>query len=94
AIRQRRSSEALHAMADQLRSTLQPLVQAILAWLPAEPLTQMVVVVDEVALRRVCARLRELCAEMDSGAEDLLNEHDALLRSAFPDDMQAMAEAI
>jgi hypothetical protein len=94
AIRQRRSSEALHAMADQLRSTLQPLVQAIQAWLPAEPAKQAAVSVDEVALQQVCARLRELCAEMDSGAEDLLSEHDALLRSAFPGRMQALVEAI
>ncbi len=31
---------------------------------------------------------------MDSGAENLLNEHDALLRSAFSQYFQAMDEAI
>jgi hypothetical protein len=52
------------------------------------------VVVDENRLEQACARLRELCADMDSGAENLLNEHDALLRSAFSQYFQAMDEAI
>ena len=51
-------------------------------------------VVDENRLEQACARLRELCADMDSGAEDLLNEHDALLRSAFPQHFPAVGEAI
>jgi len=52
------------------------------------------VAVDEAELERVCTRLRELCADMDSGAEDLLSEKEALLKSAFPQHYQAIGEAI
>jgi signal transduction histidine kinase/DNA-binding response OmpR family regulator/HPt (histidine-containing phosphotransfer) domain-containing protein len=96
AIKQRQPRETLDALAAQLRSTLQPLVEAIVAWLPAELGAQAAipVTVDEAALERVTARLRELCADMDSSAEDLLSENDALLRSAFPQHAQALSDAI
>jgi signal transduction histidine kinase/DNA-binding response OmpR family regulator/HPt (histidine-containing phosphotransfer) domain-containing protein len=86
--------EKLQAMAGELRSTLQLLVEAIAAWLPAEPTVKTSVAVDEATLMRVTTRLRELCADMDSGAEDLLSEHAAMLHSAFPMHAQALSDAI
>jgi HPt (histidine-containing phosphotransfer) domain-containing protein len=94
ALNERRPLETLEPLAAQLRSTLEPLVAAIVAWLPAEATVQASAAVDEAALARVTAQLRELCADMDSGAEDLLSEHDAMLQSAFPKHAQALSDAI
>ena len=94
AIRERQPRETLEALAAQLRSTLEPLVAALVAWLPAESTVQASAAVDEAALERVTAQLRELCADMDSGAEDLLGEHAAMLQSAYPKHAQAISDAI
>jgi CheY-like chemotaxis protein len=94
ALKERQPQETLVALAAQLRSTLEPLVAAIAAWLPTESTVQATVAVDEAALARVTSRLRELCADMDSGAEDLLGENNALLHSAFPKHAQAISDAI
>ena len=94
AIKERQPRETLDALAARLRSTLQPLVEAIAAWMPAESTVQVSAEVDEAALERVTAQLRALCADMDSGAEDLLSEHTAMLHSAFPRHAQALSDAI
>ena len=94
ALQKRQPREALNALATQLQSALQPLVESILAWLPIESGAKAMVAVDEAILQRVTARLRELCADMDSGAVDLLAEHDALICSAFPQHAPAISEAI
>ena len=94
AIKERQPRETLDALAAQLRSTLEPLVAALVAWLPAESTVQASAAVDEAALERVTAQLRALCADMDSGAEDLLGEHAAMLQSAYPKHAQAISDAI
>lgn len=40
------------------------------------------------------SRLRELCVAMESGADDLLDQHEALLHSALPRHAQAIIEAV
>jgi two-component system sensor histidine kinase/response regulator len=95
ALKDRQPREALDALVAQLRSTLEPLVAAIAASLPPEAQRPRVATaVDEAVLERVTAQLRALCADMDSGAEDLLNQHDTLLHSAFPQQAHAIGEAI
>jgi HPt (histidine-containing phosphotransfer) domain-containing protein len=94
ALKERQPRETLDVLAAQLRSTLEPLVDAIVAWLPAESTVQASAAVDEAALERVMVQLRELCADMDSGAEDLLGEHAAMLQSAYPKHAQAISDAI
>jgi two-component system sensor histidine kinase/response regulator len=94
ALKDREPREKLDDLAAALRMSLEPLVQSISDWLPKEAQTQQVAVVDEAELEGVCTRLRELCADMDSGAEDLLNEKESLLKSAFPQHFQGIREAI
>jgi signal transduction histidine kinase/DNA-binding response OmpR family regulator/HPt (histidine-containing phosphotransfer) domain-containing protein len=94
ALKERAPREALDALVAQLRASLEPLVQALCDWLPQEAQTLQAVAIDEAELGRVTARLRELCADMDSGAEDLLDGQAALLRTAFPQHFGAMGEAI
>jgi len=94
ALKARQPRETLDVLAAQLLSTLEPLVASIVAWLPAESAVQASVVADEAALTGVTTQLRELCADMDSGAEDLLGEHAAMLHSAFPKHAQALGDAI
>ena len=96
ALKARMPRETVDALAAQLRSTLQPLVDAIVAWLPNEAPapTSESAPVDDAVLARVTAGLRALCADMDSGADDLLGEHEAMLRSAFPKHAQAISDAI
>jgi hypothetical protein len=64
------------------------------AWLPAESTVQASAAVDEAALERVATQLRALCADMDSGAEDLLSENADMLHSAYPKHAQAISDAI
>jgi CheY-like chemotaxis protein len=94
ALKERQPRETLDVLAAQLRSTLEPLIDAIVAWLPVESTVQASAAVDEAALERVMVQLRELCADMDSGAEDLLGEHAAMLQSAYPKHAQAISDAI
>jgi two-component system sensor histidine kinase/response regulator len=87
---------ALDTLAEALRQTLQPLVQALADWLPPDtPLKTIAMAgVDEAALARVSARLRTLCADMDADAEALIDEEQALLASAYPEHFSAMAQAV
>jgi len=94
ALKEREPREKLDDLAAALRMSLEPLVQSLSNWLPKEVQTQQVAVVNEAELEGACTRLRELCADMDSGAEDLLNEKESLLKSAFPQHFQAIREAI
>jgi CheY-like chemotaxis protein len=94
ALKERQPRETLDALAAQLRGTLQPLVEAIAALLPAKAIMQASVAVDEAVLASVTTQLRQLCADMDSGAEDLLVENTAMLHSAFPKHAQAISDAI
>ena len=52
------------------------------------------VLVDDAALERITTRLRALCEDMDSQAEDLMSKESALLASAFPAHYKAMVDAI
>ena len=94
ALKDREPRETLDDLAAALRVSLEPLVQTLSDWLPKEAQTQQAAVVNEAELEAVCARLRELFADMDSVAEDLLNEKEGLLKSAFPQHFQAIREAI
>ena len=94
ALKERASRDTLDALALQLRNSLEPLVQSLVDWLPSEAQPQQTVAVDEAELERVCTRLRALCADMDSDAEDLLNQHEALLRTALAKHFPAIGEAI
>ena len=94
ALKARQPRETLDVLAAQLLSTLEPLIASIVAWLPAESTVQASAPVDEAALARVTTQLRELCADMDSGAEDLLGENSVMLHSAYPKHAQAISDAI
>ena len=96
ALKDHEPRDRIDARALALRSSLEPLVQALSDWLPSEPQAQAqsAVAVDEAELQRVCERLRELCADMDSGAEDWLREHQALLQTAFPQHIAAIGDAL
>lgn len=85
----------VQALADKLRAALDPLVDAVAAWLPPDPSqSTAAVTIDEGALERVTSQLRSLCEEMDSGAEDVCSQYEALLRAAYPTQAAAIAEAI
>ena len=96
ALKERQPRETIDALAAQLHSTLQPLVDAIVAWLPSEAVAagSASAPVDDAVLARVTASLRALCADMDSGADDLLSTHESMLRSAFPKHVKAISDAI
>jgi len=87
---------SLDALAEALRLTLEPLVQALTDWLPPEAALQTttMVVIDEATLASVSARLRSLCADMDADAEALIDEEQALLASAYPEHFSAIAQAV
>lgn len=87
----------LMALNDALAKSLVPLVRDIEAWLPAEQAlctATAATSVDEAALERVTTRLRALCGDMDSEAEELIDSEAALLSCAFPAHFEAMASAI
>ena len=96
ALKERQPRETIDALAAQLHSTLQPLVDAIVAWLPSEAVAagSASAPVDDAVLARVTASLRALCADMDSGADDLLSTHESMLRSAFPKHVKSISDAI
>jgi hypothetical protein len=50
--------------------------------------------IDEAALARVSARLRALCADMDSEAEELLQSEAALLGGAYPAHHASISAAV
>ncbi len=87
---------ALDTLAQALRQQLQPLVQAIADWLPPETSapTTAPAQLDDAEVARVSARLRELCADMESEAEDLVEREQALLASAYPGHYAAIAKAV
>ena len=80
-----------------LRQKLEPLVEALAAWLPPEhgpTAAGSAVTVDEQALARVTAQLRALCAHLDAEAEELLDKESALLSQAYVLHFPAMAQAV
>ena len=87
---------SLDALAEALRLTLEPLVQALTDWLPPEAALQTttMAVIDEATLANVSARLRDLFADMDADAEAVLENEQALLASAYPKHFSAIAQAV
>ena len=101
AIKSGQPRPALDAFNDELRRTLDPLVQALADWLPADPSQRPALapgaaaaVIDEAALERVAARLRALCSDMDSEAEELIEREGALLGSAYPAHFEVISQAV
>lgn len=87
--------ETINALALALRQTLEPLVDSIANWLPAQrPAQTGTFTVDEVALGKVLTRLRQLCLDMDAEAEELLNDESAILCNAYPDHFNDISKAI
>ena len=91
-----RPLDELTPMVDALEATLQPLVEAIAAQLPqATPaLPATTAAVDEAQLTQVTQRLRDLLADMDSEAGDWVEQHRALLTSAYPAQLAALDAAL
>jgi len=87
---------SLDALAEALRLTLEPLVQALTDWLPPEAALQTttMAVIDEATLASVSVRLRDLFADMDADAEAVLENEQALLASAYPKHFSAIAQAV
>ena len=71
-------------------------MQAIADWLPPETsaATAAPAQLDDADVERVSARLRALCAEMDSEAEELVEREQAVLASAYPGHFAAIALAV
>ena len=89
--------QTLDTLAEALRQSLQPLVQAISDWLPPEAALASEAATAEVNdadLARVSARLRALCADMDAEAEELVDSEQALLARAYPDHFAAIVQAV
>jgi two-component system sensor histidine kinase/response regulator len=100
AIKRGEPRPTLDALNDELRRTLDPLVQALANWLPPDPSQRPAMapdaaaVIDEAALERVTAQLRTLCQDMDSEIEELIEREGALLDSAYPAHFEAIAQAV
>ena len=94
------SFEAAQPRLKALQRCLDPLVAAIAAQLPSQSSTASAsigsgaVAVDEAALVEVTQRLRQLLSEMDAEAGDWLQRHLALLKTAYPDRLPALLEAV
>ncbi len=73
----------LQPLVAEVELQLNALVQALHTQLPPET-AQATVAVDPAQLRRVCSQLAALLAQDDSDAISLLEQHAALLHSAFP----------
>ncbi|MFM8769916.1 MAG: Hpt domain-containing protein, partial [Rubrivivax sp.] len=86
----------LESMVDALEATLLPLVDAIDAQLPKAAVAAPTapVAIDEGQLVQVTQRLRELLADMDSEAGDWLEQHRALLASAYPAHLSSLQAAL
>ncbi|MBJ7899037.1 MAG: response regulator [Cyanobacteria bacterium RI_101] len=78
---------------EETTQALEPLLQSLAARLPP-PETGPAPVVDRARLEALCQRLSQLLAEDDSEAADLWRENADLLRSAFPREFEAVANAI
>jgi len=89
---------ALDSQCEALRQTLEPLVKALAEWLPPEVSAQAQAsagaAVDEAALAQVTQRLRDLCADMDSEAEELIEREAGLLAAAYPAHFNALSQAV
>lgn len=89
----------LEPLCEALRQTLEPLVQALTDWLPSDKHEAgsnalATTAVDEAALAQLTQRLHALCEDMDSEAEELIEEHRALLSAAYPAHFEALAQAV
>ena len=98
AIKEGQARSSLDALSESLRQTLAPLVQALAEWLPPEVSAQAQAsastAVDEAALARVTQQLRDLCADMDSEAEELIEREAGLLAAAYPAHFNALSQAV
>ena len=98
AIRSGQARLEIDTLTQRLHDRLEPLRQAVAASLPAEEAASRAAVavsaIDDSTLSPVVDRLRALCAEMDSDAEDLFQEHEPMLRAAFPQHASGVLDAI
>jgi len=93
AVRDRRKDETLAGALDGLTTRL----DALVARLAAALRPQAAAAADPAPAERVaavCARLRQLLADGDAEANEVLATHEALLRQAFPRAFPAIAECI
>jgi len=81
-IRDDAGASAWQAPLDHLRIMLATLMGQLVERLPAETVTQEVVV-DSTALDLLCNRLTLLIGDSDTGALKLLEDNAAMLQSAF-----------
>jgi signal transduction histidine kinase/CheY-like chemotaxis protein len=94
------SFEAAQQRLKALQRCLDPLVAAIAAQLHSQSSTATAsigsgaVAVDEAELVEVTQRLRQLLSEMDAEAGDWLQRHLAVLKTAYPDRLPALLEAV
>ena len=91
----------LEMLTDTLGNMLSPMVQAIANWLPEDPSGKFLpaadlapIAIDEAKLNSVTSQLRELCEEMDSEAEDLIERESRMLQQAYPEHFDSIYQAI
>ncbi len=93
AIRERQPRDQIEALLDALAPPLDELVAALARALPAEQ-DWVQVVVDQVQLAAVRAKLEALLADNDAEAGDVLDENADLLHAAFPKHYRRIDAAI
>ncbi|WP_296701731.1 CHASE domain-containing protein [Thiocapsa sp. UBA6158] len=95
AIRERAAEERLQTLRSQIACLLAPLIAAISAKLQQQPPEEQVEPrLDTSGWPALCKRLAALLQADDFASEQLLNEHEALLRAVLGEQFPAIAEAI
>ncbi|MEN9315576.1 MAG: hypothetical protein RIS35_1969 [Pseudomonadota bacterium] len=95
AISERAPRTVVDAALEAAETTLNALVEALDAQLPAEPAAAPVPAGADLAeLATLCARLDGLLAADDAEALDVASANEALLRTAFPDAFETIAAKI
>jgi len=79
---------------DALDEILSKLLLSINENIPPDHPTLEADLSDFTQIKKVCEQLNLLLSNDDGEAEDLFNEHQQLLSSAFPDDIDALKHAI
>ena len=79
---------------DALDEILSKLLLSINENIPPDHPTVEADLSDFTQIKKVCEQLNLLLSNDDGEAEDLFNEHQQLLSSAFPDDIDALKHAI
>ena len=94
AIRRKDAPSVLRSASDEIAGKLGTLNLAIAAHLPDAQRSTDPSTVDQAELRRVCRELAEQLTENYLTALPFLEKHQALLRTAFGEDYQRLADAV